>query len=88
MSQKNSVIQRICCYIYACNLNIQHVNKTPVFAIKKAIKTSKRKSDDEFEILKRLVKKEQILLNSYFGCSAVLTKQEKQRKHPVERQDY
>ena len=49
---------------------------------------SERKSDDEFEILKRLVKKEQILLNSYFGCSAVLTKQEKQRKHPVECQDY
>ena len=34
---------------------------------------SKRKSDDEFEILKKLVKKKQILPNSCFGCS-VLTK--------------
>ena len=28
----------------------------------------KRKSDDELEILEKLVKKKQISLNSYFGC--------------------
>ena len=30
---------------------------------------SKRKSDDELEILEKPVKKKQILLNSFFGCS-------------------
>ena len=28
----------------------------------------KRKSDEELEILEKLVKKKQISLNSYFGC--------------------
>ena len=30
----------------------------------------KRKSDDELEILEKPVKKKQILLNSFFGCSS------------------
>ena len=34
----------------------------------------KRKSDDEFEILEKLVKKKHILLNSYFGCSSCFNK--------------
>ena len=48
----------------------------------------KRKSDDEFEILKKLVKKKQILLNSYFGCSSCFNKAKKTKKHPLQRQDY
>ena len=40
----------------------------------------KRKSDDEFEILKKLVKKKQILLNSYFGCSSCFNKAKKTKK--------
>ena len=35
---------------------------------------SKRKSDDESEILEKLVKKKQILLNSYFGCPSCFNK--------------
>ena len=35
---------------------------------------SKRKSDDELEILEKLVKKKQILLNSYLGCSSCFNK--------------
>ena len=31
---------------------------------------SKRKSDDELEILEKPVKKKQILLNIFFGCSS------------------
>ena len=30
----------------------------------------KRKSDDELEILEKPLKKKQILLNSFFGCSS------------------
>ena len=48
----------------------------------------KRKSDDEFEILKKLVKKKQILLNFYFGCSSCFNKAKKTKKHPLQRQDY
>ena len=40
----------------------------------KNFKMSKRKSDDELEILEKLVKKKQILLNSYFGCSFCFNK--------------
>ena len=88
MSQKNSVIQRICCNIYVCNLNLnniqQYVNKTPVclqyyfFAqyTEKKIKMLKQKSDDEFEILK----KKQILLNSYFCCSSCFNEASKTKK--------
>ena len=35
---------------------------------------SKRKSDDGLEILEKPVKKYQILLNSYFGCSSTSNK--------------
>ena len=35
---------------------------------------SKRKSDDELEILEKLVKKKQILLNTYFVFSACFNK--------------
>ena len=41
---------------------------------------SERKSDDEFEILKKLVKKKQILLNSYFGSSSCFNKARKTKK--------
>ena len=41
---------------------------------------SKRKGDDEFEILKKLVKKKQILLNSYFGCSSCFNNASKTKK--------
>ena len=40
---------------------------------RKNIKTLKCKSDDELEILEKLVKK-QIFLNSYFGCSYYFNK--------------
>ena len=35
---------------------------------------AKRKSDDGLEILKKPVKKKQILLNSFFGCSSTSNK--------------
>ena len=35
---------------------------------------SKRKCDDELEILEKLVKKKQVLLNSSFGCSSCFNK--------------
>ena len=55
----------------------------------KKTKTLKLNSDDEFEILKKVVKKKQILLNSYFGCSSCFNKKKKiQRKHPLQSQDY
>ena len=56
MSQKNSVIQRIICNIYVCNLNLQHVNKTPVclqyiffFLHELRIGQSNRKKDKNVE---------------------------------------
>ena len=41
---------------------------------------SERKNDDESERLKKLVKKEQILLNSYSGSSSCLNKARKTKK--------
>ena len=56
MSQKNSMIQRIFCNIYVCNLNLQHVNKTPVclqyiffFLHELRIGQSNRKKDKNVE---------------------------------------
>ena len=41
---------------------------------------SKRRSDDELEILENLVKKKQILLNSCFGCSSCFNKAKNDNK--------
>ena len=41
---------------------------------------SERKSDDEFQILKKLVKTKQILLNSYFASSSCFNKARKTKK--------
>ena len=46
----------------------------------KKTKTLKLNSDDEFEILKKVVKKKQILLNSYFGCSSCFNKEKNTKK--------
>ena len=40
----------------------------------KNINMSKCKSDNELEILEKLVKKKQILLHSYLGCSSCFNK--------------
>ena len=40
----------------------------------------KLNSDDEFEILKKVVKKKQILLNSYFGCFSCFNKEKNTKK--------
>ena len=76
-----------------CNLNIKHVNKTHVclqyhllhelcieHSNRNCIKTLNRKSDREFEILEKLVKTKQILLNSYFGCSSCFNEARKTKK--------
>ena len=57
----------------------------------KNIKMLKRKSDDELEILEKLVKKKQFGLIFILVALSVLIKQittEKQRKHPLQHQYY
>ena len=51
------------CNIILCELHTEQLNR------KKYIKMLKCRSDDELEVLEKLVKMKQISLNSYSGCS-------------------
>ena len=64
-------------HLHVCNITLYRTIEQKKLQY---IKMSKHKSDDGLEILEKPVKKNQILLNFYFGCSSTSNKVKKDSK--------